>query len=201
MSHLGSYNRKFGKPPAVVMWYQPWTPDEAYGEFKKAEIEALLKRGIIPMITWEPWNPPAVKQPAYQLSDVIDGDYDSYIRSWARGAKSVNGPIMLRPFHEMNGTWYPWGGTVNGNKPAEFKKAWIHVHNIFREEGVTNVTWVWSINWKSYPNTYANRYAAYYPGLQVRGLDLHQRIQLGQDPHAAPRAVRSRSSTPNRSRI
>jgi mannan endo-1,4-beta-mannosidase len=164
MSHLGSYNRKFGKPPAVVMWYQPWTPNEAYGQFKKAEIEALLRRGIIPMITWEPWNPPAVTQPAYQLKDVIDGRYDSYIRSWARGAKSVNGPIMLRPFHEMNGYWYPWSGTVNGNSPAEFKKAWIHVHDIFREEGVTNVTWVWSINWKSSPDVFANRYHAYYPG-------------------------------------
>jgi beta-mannanase len=73
---------------------------------------------------------------------------------------------MLRPFHEMNGNWYPWGGTVNGNSPAEFRAAWRHVHDIFAEEGVTNVTWVWSINWESFPNTYANRHAAYYPGAE-----------------------------------
>lgn len=171
LSALDSYKRIAGKSPAVVMWYQPWVT-EAHGEFKTAEIEALLRRGTIPMITWEPWDPggdphyltnPA-KQPAYSLSKIVGGDYDPYIRSWARAAKAVNGPIMLRPLHEMNGTWYPWGGTVNGNTPERFRAAWRHIHGIFAEEGVTNVTWVWSINWKSYPDTKKNRYAAFYPG-------------------------------------
>jgi len=168
LTKLDAYAAKYGKSPAIVMWYQPWI-DQPYGQFKTDAVKALLARGIVPLITWEPWNPggdphyltnPA-KQPAYKLSKIVRGDYDAYIRSWA---KAVDGPIMLRPMHEMNGYWYPWSGLVNGNKPADFRAAWRHVHAIFAEEGVTNVTWVWSINWCSSPNSTKNHYSAYYPG-------------------------------------
>ena len=71
---------------------------------------------------------------------------------------------MIRPMHEMNGKWYPWGGPVNGNSPAQFRAAWRRIHTIFRREGATNVTWVWSPNARSYPGTYPNRIEAYYPG-------------------------------------
>ena len=71
---------------------------------------------------------------------------------------------MLRPMHEMNGDWYPWCGTVNGNTPAEYVAAWRHIHDIFEAQGATNVTWVWSVNHQSYPETARNAYSAYYPG-------------------------------------
>ena len=124
------------------------------------------------MITWEPWNPgtdanylkdPA-NQPAFRLAAIIDGRYDDYIRRFAQGVKSVRGPVMIRLMHEMNGNWYPWGGTVNGNSPAQYVAAWRRVHRIFAEAGATNVTWVWSMNHESVPSTDANRFAAYYPG-------------------------------------
>jgi mannan endo-1,4-beta-mannosidase len=167
---LDTYTKLAGKKPAIVMWYQPWTG--GFGEFHVDETKAVLKRGSIPMITWESWNPGGsphwltdpTDQPDYQLSKIAGGKYDSYIRSWARDIKTVNGPVMLRPMHEMNGRWYPWCGTVNGNTPADFRAAWRHIHDLFVDEGATNVTWVWSINRNSLPNTYANRFAAYYPG-------------------------------------
>jgi beta-mannanase len=46
----------------------------------------------------------------------------------------------------MNGDWFPWCEQVNGNQPGEYVQAWRHVHDIFAEHGVTNVTWVWSPN-------------------------------------------------------
>ena len=66
--------------------------------------------------------------------------------------------------HEMNGYWYPWSGLVNGNTPAKFIRAWRYIHKVFDAEGATNVTWVWTVNWNSVPNSTANRYGAYYPG-------------------------------------
>ena len=71
---------------------------------------------------------------------------------------------MLRPMHEMNGDWYPWSGTTNGNSPAAFVRAWRHIHDIFAAEGATNVTWVWSINRESVPARPGNAFSAYYPG-------------------------------------
>jgi mannan endo-1,4-beta-mannosidase len=164
---LDSYAKVSGKKPAIVMWYQSWMTG-----FDPALPNNVLKRGAIPMITWEPWNPggsphdlqhPA-NQPDFKLSKIVDGKYDAYIRTWAQGVKSVNGPVMIRLMHEMNGNWYPWCGTVNGNSPADFRAAWRHVHAVFDAEGVKNVTWVWSINHASNRNTYANRYSVYYPG-------------------------------------
>jgi beta-mannanase len=124
------------------------------------------------MVTWEPWDPgtnanslktPSI-QPQFRLARIIDGSFDPYIRRFARRAAALRGPLMLRLMHEMNGRWYPWGGTVNGNKPEEFVQAWRHVHDIFVHEGATNVTWVWSPNHESRPNTIENRYSVYYPG-------------------------------------
>lgn len=168
MASLDDYTTAAGKSAAISMWYQPWITS-SYGQFQAKDAKAVLRRGAIPMITWEPWEPGSnpsnpADQPAYSLKRINAGDYDDYVKSWARAVKSVNGPVMIRFAHEMNGTWYPWSGTVNGNTPAQFVTAWRRVHDIFKSQGATNVTWVWSINWCSVPNTYANRYAAYYPG-------------------------------------
>ena len=168
---LDAYVRISPKAPAILMWYQPWA-DSGPHEFDAASCVSVYQRGAIPMITWEPWDPGTnanyVKNPAsqsaYKLSAIIGGRYDDYIRRFARGVKSVRGPVMIRLMHEMNGNWYPWSGTTNGNTPAQFIAAWRHVHALFAEEGAKNVTWVWSINHESVPANYANRFAAYYPG-------------------------------------
>lgn len=171
MPPIDDFRRRVGKDVSIVMWYQPWALDNR-ARFDSAACLAVMRRGKVPMITWEPWDPgnnanlvknPS-KQPDYRLSEINSGVYDDHIRQWARDIRALGGPVMLRPMHEMNGDWYPWSGTANGNKPAEFVKAWRRIHDIFEAEGTTNVTWVWSINHESVPNDTANRYAAYYPG-------------------------------------
>ena len=42
----------------------------------------------------------------------------------------------------INGLW-PYSESVNGNRTGDFVKTWRHVHDIFRQEGATNATWVW----------------------------------------------------------
>jgi mannan endo-1,4-beta-mannosidase len=171
MSALDAYSTVSDKPPAILMWYQPWTT-KGPREFDPAAVVALYQRNTIPMVTWEPWDPgqdanrlqDPSNQPGYRLVNIIDGKFDPYIRKFAKAVKSVRGPVMIRMMHEMNGDWYPWSGTANGNKPGEFIAAWRHVHDLFAEEGATNVTWVWSINHESVPATVANEFAAYYPG-------------------------------------
>ncbi|MFA5844148.1 MAG: glycosyl hydrolase [Coriobacteriia bacterium] len=170
-SAVASFESAAGKGVGIVMWYQPWARDNRYRVDSKA-VSALLIDGKVPLITWEPWDPgsnanqvknPGVN-PTYRLSRIIAGDFDDYIRSWARDLRSLGGPVLLRPMHEMNGNWYPWCGTVNGNRPPEYVQAWRHMHDIFTQEGADNVAWVWSINHESVPASTNNRYAAYYPG-------------------------------------
>src|SRR5204863_9146543 len=135
-------------------------------DFPARDAAWLLRQGMVPMLTWEPWRPPKVfgrivdNQPKFSLRRIADGVWDSYIRRYAREIERYGGPVMLRPMHEMDGYWYPWSGTVQqnaGNSPAEYVKAWRHMWNIFQSVGATNVTWVWSVNHVSLPNTVENQ--------------------------------------------
>jgi len=173
LSALDTYSGISNKPPAILMWYQPWSKTGP-ADFDPAAVVALYERDIVPMVTWEPWDAnvgasaPAdpANQPTYRLANIINGNFDPYIHKFAKSVKAVRGPVMIRLMHEMNGNWYPWSGTANGNTPAEFVVAWRHVHDIFVAEGATNVTWVWSINHESVPVGAGNAFADYYPGDQ-----------------------------------
>ena len=79
---------------------------------------------------------------------IVDGDADDYIRDYAKGVKSYGEELWLRPLHEANGDWYDWGvGKKDaGNTDANVAEAFRHIVNIFREENVTNVKWVWTTN-------------------------------------------------------
>jgi beta-mannanase len=132
------------------MGYIGWSypASESYAsEFPTAQLEALSNDGYLPEITWEPWDDSSgVNQPNYSLASIIAGNHDSYIKSWAEAAKAYGKPLLIRFAQEMNGTWYPWSEQVNGNSPGEYVQAWQHVHNIFAEDAVQNVKWVWSPN-------------------------------------------------------
>jgi len=129
-----------------------------------------------------------VNEPDYQLSDVIAGTYDDYIREFATRAKSWGHPFFLRFNWEMNGRWFPWSEGVNGNKSGEFVTAWRHVHDIFTAVGATNVTWVWCPNID--PGNIFLSLASQYPGdayVDWTGLDGYN---WGTNP-ASPRGWRS----------
>lgn len=148
---------------------------EAWGNNRRpdiAGIESCLKHGFIPMITWEPWCIPTAdsapeKQPDYSLSALVSGRYDAYIRGWAEDLKALSSPIFLRPMHEMNGNWYPWCGTVNGNRPEDYVGAWHHIRSAFDQAGCNSVEWVWSPYAESVPRAENNEIDRYYPGGQA----------------------------------
>ncbi len=113
---------------------------------------------------------PELNQSNFQLRDIYNGNYDTYIRRWATAAKAWGHPFFLRFDHEMNGWWYPWGEgktssgvIVNGNSSGDFVKAWRHVHDIFVSVGATNVTWVWAPNYMSTSSNYP-ALSSVYPG-------------------------------------
>lgn len=96
------------------------------------------------------------------LDEITSGASDAYIRQFAEDARNYGGPVLLAPFHEMNGYWTPWSG-VNGNNNAQkVVLAWQHVRDLFRD--TPNVRFVWAVNSDSVPDTAANSIAAYYPG-------------------------------------
>jgi hypothetical protein len=151
------------KKMSILHWGQPWIMNGSYQSFYTPWFDDVRSHGSIPMLDWSSWNlNGGINQPEFKLSQIYTGVYDDYIRQWALGAKSWGHPFFLRFDWEMNGNWqYPWSEQLNGNQPGDYIKAWQHVHDIFAQINVTNVTWVWCPNISS-PVT--RSMASLYPG-------------------------------------
>ena len=160
---LDQFTSMVGVAPSVVMWYQDW----AHSSFDVTRMNTVASRGLMPMVTWEPWDYTlGTNQPAYTLSAIISGTYDGYIQQWAQAAKDWGKPFYLRCAQEMNGNWYPWGNGVNGNTASQYLAAWQHVWKIFAAAGATNVRWVWCPNvaGRGKGGSASNAFASFYPG-------------------------------------
>ncbi|WP_307078820.1 glycoside hydrolase family 26 protein [Arthrobacter pascens] len=129
--------------PSIVMSYKDFSQATPIGD-----LNAVDARGATSLITWEPWlwSGNGANQPAYALDRITAGDFDTYIQQWGAALASWGKPVMLRFAHEMNGNWYPWAESANGNQAGDYVAAWRHVHDVVAATGAANVQWVWSPN-------------------------------------------------------
>ena len=128
-------------------------------------MNSIRAHGSIPFYSWGSQSIPVpsnLSEPNFQLSDVIEGHHDAYIKKFAEAAKAWGHPFFLRFNWEMNGGWFAWAEGVNGNKAGEYVAAWRHVHDIFTQVGATNATWVWCPNVD--PENQLQSLSALYPG-------------------------------------
>lgn len=66
---------------------------------------------------------------------------------YLRQLKEAGIPVLWRPLHEAAGGWFWWGTDAEA-----FKKLWRLMFDTFRQEGLTNLIWVWTsegddLNW------------------------------------------------------
>jgi hypothetical protein len=89
---------------------------------------------------------------------IISGQWDQSIREIAREVKSLGQPVFLRPGYEF-GIGADGAHSHVNLGPTAFIACWNHIQNIFNQEQVTNVAWVWGL---VNPNQF--NYMSYYPG-------------------------------------
>jgi len=149
MNDLGEMEKKIGKRFDILAFYTTWG-ERAEDSFPVELMQATDRHGAMAMITWEPWTTEFAVNAGRSgdalrtdLSEITAGRYDAYIRAWAKDAVVFGKNFFLRFAHEMNNPQYPWSVQA-GNSPEQFVQAWRHVWRVFREEGATNVVWVWS---------------------------------------------------------
>ncbi len=158
-------DRNSGKHHGIQMGYFAFAYDGVETVFPEEWARTALRNRSTPMISLEPWDPFHPDQ--ITLAQIVAGQWDGYLTSFAQAARDFHYPIYVRFAHEANGNWYPWSGA-----PAMYQAAWAHVIVLFSQVGANNVHWVWSINAESVPAD--NHYSQYYPGdntVDVIGVD------------------------------
>jgi hypothetical protein len=165
--NLRSLEELFNRPIEMLSFYRAWNRCRIEDDRQWLAQLAGAPRQVL--LTWEPWSllgekGGAPEQPEFSLQSLASGRYDAYIRDFARALKELLPEVWLRPMHEMNGNWYPWCGTVNGNSPQDYRAVWLHLRRLFAEEGADAITWVWSPYAISYPALDENALERYFPG-------------------------------------
>ncbi len=93
-------------------------------------------------------------------SSIASGSEDASIVAKARGLKGLDLPIWVVFHHEPEDDADTHSAVKNGT-PEEFIAAWRHVVDVFRQEGATNVAFVWNMMAYSFKTGSAE---SYYPG-------------------------------------
>lgn len=186
-AEIADFNALVGKEIGFVMYFADWSLyfDNPYtGEVTFIDPYLITQiEGRFPdpatrpaiMVTWTPKNArqemgglPACDRDysgAVPYNVILDGKCDPYLRGVAAAFKErPDDRILLRFAHEMNIEGSPFYPFHFGLTPADYAAAWRHIHTIFESEGVTNVEWVWSPNFRSNPDEAWNAIPLYYPG-------------------------------------
>jgi hypothetical protein len=155
---LDSFESMVGKEANMQMIFSHWGNDP---QFPSHYGPTLRDQGKTMVLFWEAvdYNRDYSSQPEYSYDAVLRGDLDNFFRNFAAGAKAYGGPVIIVPFSEFNGSWFPWGMNVGNNTPQKLAAAFRHIRPFFNNAPNVKFAWV--------PNAEANRndnLAAAYPG-------------------------------------
>ena len=184
-----------GDYPAVYGWElgrleidQPVNLDSV--PFKKMQqlIKDGYNRGAVITISWHLNNPLTGKtawdpEPGTVASILPGGSKHDLYKTWLdkiaafmNGLKGNRGeliPVIFRPYHELNGNWFWWGG--KNCSPDEFKKLWIFTVSYLRnEKKLHHLLYTYNTDRFSSKEDYLEK----YPGdewVDVIGFDIYQR--------------------------
>ncbi len=184
-----------GDYPAVYGWElghleidKPVNLDSVpFGKMQQL-IKQGFERGGVITISWH-LNNPFTGQSAWNpatgtVSSILPGgsSHNLYkqwldkVAAFMNGLKDGSGkfiPVIFRPYHELNGGWFWWGG--KNCAPDEFRKLWIFTVSYLRDEKKLHHL-LYAYN----TDRYASReeYLEKYPGdewVDVIGFDIYQR--------------------------
>lgn len=124
------------------------------------ELNAAWNNGYVPFVNF------AVE--AKTAKQIADGEIDPAIRTmanvfkiWSQGGTKR---AFIAPLQEMNGYWVSYK-----DDPANFKRAFIRIRQIFIDEGVPAeaISWVFAPNGWNDPAKPENVFENFYPGQSV----------------------------------
>lgn len=133
--------------------------------------------------------------PAEMIDQILTPGSDLYlvhmqrldeIAGYLAELKAEGIPVLWRPYHEMNGSWFWWG-----NQPR-FKELWIQTWDRFTNtHGLDNLLWVFSSNyWEA--GWSQKDPEEFYPGhnyVDILGVDIYTDYQHSYSQHVYNRLL------------
>ena len=111
-----------------------------------------------------------VLTPGTELYKKWEAQVDS-VAVYLKKLRDANVPVLWRPYHEMNGDWFWWGGRVDENSTSalyrQLFERYTKVHKL------NNLIWVWNVDRPSMP---VRKFTNFYPGndyLDIVSLDVY----------------------------
>lgn len=184
-----------GDYPAVYGWElghleidHPVNLDSVPFDKMKGFIRQAYDRGGVITISWHLRNPLTGKTAWDPASGTVasilpGGEKNTLYRTWLdkvaafindlKGSRGEAIPILFRPFHELNGSWFWWG--KNHCTPDELKQLWHFTVTYLRDEKkLHNLLYAFNTDRFASKEEYLER----YPGdewTDVIGFDVYQR--------------------------
>jgi mannan endo-1,4-beta-mannosidase len=152
----------------------------------KAYIQQVHAQGGVNTITWHLRNPVNGKS-AWDVDStvkhiLVGGKKYSVYESWLAKVATFLGslkdkqgkaiPVIFRPFHEHNGSWFWWG--KKHCSPDEYKELYQHLVRYMASKNVHNLIYAYSTDYFSDEKDYFER----YPNDQfvdILGFDIYHR--------------------------
>jgi hypothetical protein len=145
LAALDAFTRRTGHRPASWSIWSDWGGANAAFPARSL-LAGLHRRGVQPVIFWQPTNPVVSIEPGrYAYARIAAGDWDGYLTRWARDARAYGHRVLVRWAHEMNAPWFPWAIGKNGNNPTNYKAAWRHIVRLVQRIA-PNVRFMWAPN-------------------------------------------------------
>ena len=143
------------------------------------EVIRQYRAGSVIALTWHCVRPTEDEPVTFRegiLSHISDWEFRQVLttgsdlnKRWARQVDVIAGylqelqaagvPVLFRPYHEMNGNWFWWGGRPGSDGTAALYRQifdrYVRVHHL------NNLIWVWNVN---SPSANAGPVDQYYPG-------------------------------------
>ncbi len=151
-------------------------------------IREAYERGGVITLSWHLNNPLTGgtawdNKPGAVASILPGGDKNSLYTIWLdrvadflvslKGNKKENIPVILRLFHELNGSWFWWG--KNECSPEEMKQLWRYtIHYLKSEKNIHSILYAFNTD-KFYSG---EEYMERYPGdelIDIIGFDIYQK--------------------------
>lgn len=105
--------------------------------------------------------------PGTALYDALIEDIDQ-VAEHLKVLRDAGVPVLWRPYHEMNGTWFWWGGQ------PKYKELWEIMYDRYvNYHGLNNLLWVWSPNANNQWSDKAKNYYVGHDRVDALGMDIY----------------------------